>query len=112
MDKAKDSPAIEGGLYLYRQPELLEQARHGNMGLIANDRPFEFAAGAHVVPIVASEILSVQKHYPVVFSSGEDPVLLAVVGIEGEGNLFVDRQLTLGKLIEANRISGDQRLPD
>ena len=83
---------IEGEMYLYDQPELLDFEQHGNLGLSNIDRPFEFAAGARAVPIVVSELVTAQKHYPIVFSSMDDPVLLAVMGLFDGQNLFVDKE--------------------
>ena len=90
MNVLASEPQIEGDLFLFRQPELLDASRHGSMGLIAPTRPFGFAADAYTVPIVVSELVTAQKHYPIVFSSTEDPVLLAVLGLKDGPNLFVD----------------------
>lgn len=81
---------FEGEMYLYEQPELLDKEKHGHLGISKVDHPFEFARKAGVVPIAASEILTVQKYYPVVFSSVENPVLLAALGVRQDVNLFVD----------------------
>lgn len=84
-----EAPRIEGELFLYDKPELLTRDKHGHLGLSPVERPFEFAASARAVPIVASEIATVQKHYPVVFSSLEDPALVAITGLSDGVNLFV-----------------------
>jgi len=83
-------PTLQGEMYLFERPELLDATKHGHMGLVATEGPFRFAADAWTVPILVSEIATAQKHYPVVFSSIEDPVLLAVLGLEDGPNLFVD----------------------
>lgn len=82
---------FEGEMYLYEQPELLDPEKHGHLGISEVPRPFEFASKARAVPIVVSEVITVQKHYPVVFSSMDDPVLLAVLGLFDGQNLFVSR---------------------
>lgn len=81
---------FEGEMYLYEQPEVLDKEKHGHLGISKIDHPFEFARKARAVPIAASEILTVQKHYPVVFSSVENPVLLAALGVLDDENLFVN----------------------
>ena len=87
---ATEELPFDGTMYLYEQPELLDKGKHGDLGISKVDRPFEFARNAQAVPIVASEILTVQKHYPVVFSSADNPVLLAALGVLDNVNLFVD----------------------
>jgi hypothetical protein len=42
------------------------------------------------VPITADEFVSVQRHYPIVFSSGEGNVPLALMGLNEGVNVFVD----------------------
>lgn len=81
---------FEGEMFLYEEPELLEYDKHGHLGISNIARPFEFAAKVRAVPVVVSEVLTAQKYYPVVFSSMDDPVLLAVLGLFDGQNLFVD----------------------
>ena len=80
----------KGQMYLYEQPELLTSADHGNLGLSAVERPFDFVRSAKVIPITVSEIASAQKYFPVVFSDPDKPALLAVVSVVDDVNLFVD----------------------
>lgn len=82
--------SFEGSMFLYARPELLTVQEHGTLGLTAIERPFEFARSIRVVPIAAAEIASAQKNFPIVFSDLKKPVLLAVVGILEDRNLFVD----------------------
>ncbi|MBT8079451.1 MAG: SapC family protein [Gammaproteobacteria bacterium] len=84
------SGLFEGKMFLYEQPALLNKEEHGSLGLTRVDRPFEFAKDIKGVPVVASEIQTAQKHYPVVFTEFENPVLVAIVGITEDVNLFVD----------------------
>ncbi len=80
----------KGNMFLYQQPELLTKEDHGHLGMSTPDRPYEFAQGIMSVPLLAAEISSAQKNYPVVFS-GQDGVLpLAVLSIKDLDNLFVD----------------------
>ena len=43
-------------------------------------------------PLVAAEISSAQKHFPVVFSGKERPLPLAIVGLNNDGNLFLNAE--------------------
>ena len=76
-------------MLLYDKPALLTKEVHGGMGLSKSDRPFDFVKSVKGLPLCASEVQTAQKHYPVVFSDFENPVLIAVVGIIDEKNLFV-----------------------
>ena len=86
----KSSQQFDGSMFLYNKPVLLTKEDHGDMGLSSPERLFDFVKDAKGLPIVASEIQSAQKHYPVVFSEFENPLLVSVVGIIDEKNLFVN----------------------
>ena len=53
--------------------------------------------GQHAVPVTADELAQVQRHYPVIFSSGDQPVPLALMGLNEGVNTFVNDD---GKFIE------------
>jgi hypothetical protein len=89
-DKVASAQAFEGSMFLYSKPALLTKEDHGDMGLSKPERPFDFASNIKGLPIVTNEIQSAQKHYPVVFSDFENPMLLTIVGIVDDVNLFVD----------------------
>jgi hypothetical protein len=80
---------IEGRMFLYPTPELLTREDHGSLGLTPAEKPFSFAANVRAIPLVVSEIVTAQRHYPVVFSDMENPVPLAIVGLNEDVNLFV-----------------------
>lgn len=88
--EAAPSGAFEGKMFLYEEPALLNKDEHGNLGLSKVTSPFDFARNIKGVPVVAGEIQTAQKHYPIVFSEFEEPVLIAIVGITEDVNLFVD----------------------
>ena len=44
----------------------------------------------HAVPLLAEEFLSAQRFYPIVFSTGPDPVPLALMGLSDGINVVVD----------------------
>ncbi len=88
--EAEGSGLFEGNMFLYEEPALLNKEEHGDLGLSKVERPFDFAKSIKGVPITVGEVQSAQKHYPVVFSDFENPVLIAIVGITEDVNLFVD----------------------
>lgn len=82
--------APAGNMLFYRQPELLNHETHGGLGLRRPERPWEFARHTRAMPLTMGEIAAAQRCFPVVFSSLEEPVPLAVVGATDDVNLFVD----------------------
>ena len=81
---------FEGNMFLYSAPELLTVEDHGHLGINPSTPPYDFVKSTRVVPIVAAELVSVQRYYPIVFSDLKEPSLLAVVGASENVNLFVD----------------------
>ena len=51
-----------------------------------------FLVGAHAVPVTVDEFSLVQRHYPIVFSSGDEPVPLALMGMNEGVNVFVNEE--------------------
>ena len=49
-----------------------------------------FLVNNHAVPITVDEFVSVQRFCPIVFSSGENPVPLALMGLNEGVNVFVE----------------------
>jgi len=49
-----------------------------------------YLADSHAVPITIDEFVSVQRYYPIVFSTGEGNVPLALMGLNEGVNVFVD----------------------
>ena len=82
--------APSGSMLFYKQPELLNHQAHGSLGLRQPERPYEFAKVTRALPLTLSELPTAQKHFPIVFSSLEDPEPIAVVGSTDDVNLFVD----------------------
>ena len=90
IKQASVESSMQGKKFLYQQPELLTSETHGTKGITPSAHPFDFAKNERAIPLTLVEISSAQRHYPVVFSSIDDPVPLAVVGLPGKGNLYVD----------------------
>ncbi|MFM6951220.1 MAG: SapC family protein [Novosphingobium sp.] len=55
--------------------------------------------GAHAVPLTAEEFIHAGRHFPIVFASADQPVPLALMGLNEGVNLFVDDE---GKLTDQN----------
>lgn len=49
-----------------------------------------FFANAHAVPLTVEEFVLAQRHYPIVFSVGPNPVPLALFGLNDGVNVFTD----------------------
>ena len=58
----------------------------------------DWLIGQHAVPLTAEEFPQAARYYPIIFSSGENPVPLALMGLNEGTNVFVDEE---GKLAEA-----------
>lgn len=55
-----------------------------------------FLVKQHAIPVTVDEFAIAQRHYPIVFSAGENPVPLALMGLNEGINTFVDDD---GKLL-------------
>jgi len=64
---------------------------------VRNSDVAPFLATAHAIPITVDEFITAQRHYPIVFSVGENPVPLALMGLNEGVNVFVD---DAGKLLQ------------
>ncbi|MGS1015531.1 SapC family protein [Allosphingosinicella humi] len=56
-----------------------------------------YLARAHVIPITLDEFVACQRFYPIVFSTGENPVPLVLMGLNEGVNVFLDDE---GKLVQ------------
>jgi hypothetical protein len=73
----------------YNELQPLSSQVHANWKAKNLDKA-EFFAKAHAVPLTIEEFILAQRHYPIVFSAGEDPVPLALFGLNEGANVFVD----------------------
>lgn len=83
-------PVLTGSAFLYEQPELLTPEQHGSLGITPPERPYDFVRNVRGIPVTMTEFATLQRHYPIVFTSVEDPVPLAVTAVLDDTNLFVD----------------------
>ena len=49
-----------------------------------------FLVGSHAIPVTIEEFGLVMRHFPIVFSVGENPVPLALMGLNEGVNVFID----------------------
>ena len=79
----------------YNELEPLSSTVHANL----KTRPAQTApylAKTHAVPLTSDEFILAQRFFPIVFSVGDNPVPLALMGLNEEVNVFVDDE---GRLI-------------
>ncbi len=79
----------------YNALEPLSSTLHPNFKTRAADTA-PFLARTHAIPITIDEFVAAQRYYPIVFASGENPVPLALMGLNEGVNVFVDDE---GKLL-------------
>lgn len=75
--------------FLYNQLEPLNSTAHANMKVRGLDK-LPALANAHAVPVTIDEFSLAQRFYPIIFSVGDDPVPLALMGLNEGVNTFVD----------------------
>jgi hypothetical protein len=72
----------------YRAIEPLNVTQHGKMKVRAIPATPEISA-THAIPLTVDEFTLVQRHYPIVFSIGESPIPMALMGLNEGVNVFL-----------------------
>lgn len=72
----------------YRAVEPIQVNVHGDMKVRSVVDMGEIAK-THAVPVTTDEFPSIQRHYPIVFSIGEKPVPIALMGLNENVNVFL-----------------------
>jgi len=67
----------------------LNATQHGSMKVRQVDKSPAFAV-AHAIPVTVDEFGLVQRVYPIVFSIGENPIPIALMGLNEGINVFLD----------------------
>src|SRR3569833_4278631 len=73
----------------YNAIEPLNASQHGIMKV----RPIEKSpaiAQTHAIPVTVDEFGLAQRHFPIVFSVGDSPVPIALMGLNEGVNVFLD----------------------
>ena len=84
--------APQQGLPLfYNELTPISSQVHGDWKLRSIDRA-KFLIDAHAVPLLAEEFIQASRFYPIVFSLGDTPVPLALMGLNEGVNVVVDER--------------------
>ena len=67
----------------------LNSRDHGSWRSRSTDKA-KWLVGQHAVPLTVEEFPQAQRHFPIIFSSGENSVPLALMGLNEGVNVFVD----------------------
>jgi hypothetical protein len=73
----------------YNALEPLNATQHGNMKVRTILRMAQVGQ-THAIPVTVDEFTLVQRHYPIVFSVGENPIPIALMGLNEGVNVFLD----------------------
>ena len=73
----------------YKNIQPLSSSIHGHYRARSSDRAPYFA-NAHAIPLTIDEFIHAQRYTPIVFSAGDNPVPLALMGLNEGVNVFVD----------------------
>jgi hypothetical protein len=83
---------------LYNALDALNSGQHGKMKLKASYN-LPQVGRTHAIPVTVEEFTIVQRHYPIIFSAGDQPIPLALLALNEGINTFFDED---GKPIETN----------
>jgi hypothetical protein len=83
---------------LYNGLEPLNRNVHGNFK-VRTVNAVASIASVHAIPVTVDEFALVQRYFPIVFSSGEGAVPLALMGLHEGTNTFFDKD---GKLLDTS----------
>jgi hypothetical protein len=73
----------------YNAVEPLNVGQHGKLK-VRKLLKMEQVGKTHAIPITVDEFTLVQRHYPIVFSIGEKPIPIALMGLNEGVNVFID----------------------
>jgi hypothetical protein len=76
---------------LYNGLEPLNRNLHGTFK-VRRLSGLDRVASAHAIPVTVDEFSMVQRHYPIVFSSGDSPVPIVLMGLHEGTNAFFDEK--------------------
>jgi len=82
----------------YNAVEPLNASQHSKMKVRTILRMPQIAQ-THAIPVTVDEFTLVQRHYPIVFSVGDNPIPIALFGLNEGVNVFLDQD---GRPLETN----------
>ena len=88
---ATQPPANAALPLLYRGLEPLNSGQHAKMKL-KRGQTIPEVGRVHAIPVTIDEFIHAQRNYPIIFSSGDTPVPLALMGLNEGVNTFIDEQ--------------------
>ena len=74
----------------YNSIEPLNVTQHGKMKVRTVLRMGQIGK-THAIPLTVDEFTLVQRHYPIVFSVGDNPIPIALMGLNEGVNVFLDQ---------------------
>ena len=74
---------------LYNELQAVNLGQHGQMKL-RKVQTSAHVAKAHAIPATVDEFALLLRHYPIVFSTGDNPIPLALMGLHEGVNVFLD----------------------
>lgn len=83
---------------LYKALVPLNTQQHASWRSRTTDKA-TWLARQNVVPLTAEEFAEAQRHYPIIFSLGDKPVPLALLGLNDGVNVFVDEDGAISEAI-------------
>jgi len=83
---------------LYRGLEPINRQAHGDK-TVRRLATIPALNEAHAVPVTVDEFMLAGRFFPIIFSAGDEPVPLALMGLHEGANTFFDAE---GKLLETN----------
>ncbi len=72
----------------YKELVAISLEDHANLRTRKTDKP-TWLANQHAIPLTVEEFPAAQRHYPIVFSIGDNPVPLALMGMSEGINVFI-----------------------
>ena len=87
MTDTTNSP-LEGAVLFYSNPEPLDPALHGALGVNPTDKPYAFVSQTNIVPLTVTEFAAAALSYPIIFT-GENRQPVVVMGLRQGENLYV-----------------------
>lgn len=86
MATAPQNPALP---LFYQDLVPLNSQQHANWKTRSTDRA-TWLVGVNSVPLTVEEFPQAQRHFPIIFTAGDNPVPLALMGMNEGVNVFVD----------------------
>ena len=82
----------------YQALEPVNVTQHGKMKVRQVLKMGQIGA-AHAIPVTVDEFALAQRHYPIVFSIGDQPIPIALMGLNENVNVFLDQD---GRPLDTN----------